>query len=155
MSNPRRTSIELQNRRKSSEKTNSTNNRASVSSSGNTSPIPTVASRSSSQSVVIVQPPSLLSPVRKKLKPGSSIKSDKSDKSAKSIKSNTSITKQKPRLTSSFLKRKREEYAGIILHNTSSNNIYYFQAENFYLFAKVTYVKRNCLGMRYKICNLR
>lgn len=111
MSNPRRTSIELQNRRKSSVRSTSTNNRASVSSSGNTSPIPTVASRYSSQSVVVVQPPSLLSPTRKKSKPGS-VKSDKSDKSAKSNKSNTSITKQKPRLTSSFLKRKREEYAG-------------------------------------------
>lgn len=116
MSNPRRTSIELQNRRKSSVRSTSTNNRASVSSSGNTSPIPTVASRYSSQSVVVVQPPSLLSPTRKKSKPGS-VKSDKSDKSAKSNKSNTSITKQKPRLTSSFLKRKREEYAG-----TSTNN---------------------------------
>lgn len=105
MSNPRRTSIELQNRRKSSV---NSNNRASVSSSGNTSPIPTVASRYSSQSVVVVQPPSLLSPKSKKSKPGS-IKSDKSDKSNKS---NTSITKQKSRLTSSFLKRKREEYAG-------------------------------------------
>ncbi|XP_037051247.1 probable phospholipid-transporting ATPase IA isoform X4 [Bradysia coprophila] len=109
MSNPKRTTIELQNRRKSSIK--STNNRtSSITSSGNTSPIPTVASRSSSQSVVIVQPPSLLSPARKKSKAGS-VKSDKSDKSAKSNRSNSSITKQKSRLTSSILRRKREEYA--------------------------------------------
>lgn len=128
MSNPRRTSIELQNRRKSSVKSN---NRASVTSSGNTSPIPTVASRHSSQSVIVVQPPSLL----KKSKPGS-IKSDKSDKSNKS---NTSITKQKLRLTSSFLKRKREEYAG-----TSSISI--FLLINFYLLSYSEYVRKLCLN---------
>lgn len=114
--------LELQSRRRSSTKS-SQNLRASISSaSPNMSPIRTIASRCSPQTVVVVRPPSFLSPSsgRKMAKTGS----QKSDRSDKSIKSDHSVKsdklkrvasgsgKRRMTLTSSFLRRKRVEYAG-------------------------------------------
>lgn len=115
----RKNNLELLNRRRSSVRSIPANARSSITSSGNTSPIQTIASRSSTQSVVIVRAPSFLSPtsVRKKSKSGSE-KSERSDKSSKSNKSSKSAKSDKSRksrktLTSSFLRRKRAEYAGL------------------------------------------
>ena len=130
----RKNNFELMNRRRSSVKSsNNTNHpRASLTSSGDTSPIPTIASRSSTQSVVLVRAPSFLSPKssRKVSKSESqrsdrSNRSNKSDRSKKSDQSNennsekcNSYTKRPPSkrqktLTSSFLRKKRIEYTGM------------------------------------------
>lgn len=125
----KKNSLELQTRRRSSTRS-SQNLRTSITSiSPNISPIPTIASRSSAQSVVIVQPPSFLTPSggRKMMKKTGSQKSDQSEKSTKSDQSlkssksdkakrasaTTSTAKRRMTLTSSFLRRKRIEYAGI------------------------------------------
>lgn len=113
----RKNNLEMLTRRRSSIRSIPVNARTSITSSGNTSPIQTIASRSSTQSVVVVHAPSFLSPtsVRKKSKSGSE-KSERSDKSSKSNKSAKSAKSDKSRrrrtLTSSFLRRKRIEYAG-------------------------------------------
>lgn len=126
----KKNNLELQTRRRSSTRS-SQNLRASITStsSPNISPIPTIAGRSSAQSVVIVRPPSFLSPSggRKMMKKTGSQKSDQSEKSTKSDQSvkssksdkskrtsaSTSTGKRRMTLTSSFLRRKRIEYAGI------------------------------------------
>lgn len=80
------------------------------------SPIPTISSRRSSQSVVFVRSPSLLSnsqPDRKKSRTGS----DVSDKSGTSKAANIKRRRMSNVLTASFLRRKRDEYAG----NTNSH----------------------------------
>lgn len=119
----RKNNLELLNRRRSSSRSisvTSTNPaRVSVSSSGNTSPINTIAGRTSTQSVIVVRAPSFLTPtnVRKISKSGSekSEHSEKSLKSEKSVKSDKSRQSNKRRgLTTSFLRRKRVEYAGIL-----------------------------------------
>lgn len=121
--NKKRNSMELFSRRRSSIKSPANGNRTSTTSNGNgtenpqpSSPIPTISSRRSSQSVVFVRTPSMLSnsasqppsnSERKKSKTGSDI-SDKSDGNKSTKKRRMSNA-----LTSSFLRRKREEYAGI------------------------------------------
>lgn len=129
----RKNNLELLNRRRSSSKSVSTASsnpaRVSVSSSGNTSPINTIAGRSSTQSVIVVRAPSFLTPtnVRKISKSGSekSEHSDKSLKSEKSVKSDKSRQSNKRRgLTTSFLRRKRVEYAGIFI-------VFFLKAKNF------------------------
>lgn len=132
----KRHSIELFSRRRSSTvRSPPTNNRnrSSISSTsqglspvGNSSdnapgsPIPTISSRRSSQSVVFVRSPSMLSnsqPDRKKSRTGSDI-SDKSETSR--MGTTATVTKRRRMsniLTSSFLRRKREEYAGKCLLN--------------------------------------
>lgn len=118
--------MELFSRRRSSTKSPSSGNQRSSTSStiGGTngidnapsSPIPTISSRRSSQSVVFVRTPSMLSTSasqppynseRKKSKTGSDV-SDKSDASKNTKKRRISNV-----LTSSFLRRKRAEYAGM------------------------------------------
>lgn len=91
---------------------------SSVSStSGYGSPIRTIAGRSSTQSVIVVRPPpSFLSPanVRRQIAKSGSEKSLKSNLSGKSSKSGRPRKSAKipKHLTSSFLRRKRAEYAG-------------------------------------------
>lgn len=120
----RKNNLELLNRRRSSPRSISAASsnlaRISVSSSGNTSPINTIAERSLTQSVIVVRAPSFLTPtnVRKISKSGSekSEHSEKSIKSEKSVKSDRSRQSNKRRgLTTSFLRRKRVEYAGILV----------------------------------------
>lgn len=120
-----RSNIELQNQRRSSSRSAQTIRSSSI---DNQSPIQTVSGRSCTQSAVVVRTPSFLAPSnsRKKSRTGSdkSTRSNKSNKSNKSEKSDQSTQSEQPEiksgqhgkrrmtLTSSFLRRKRIEYAG-------------------------------------------
>lgn len=88
------------------------------------SPIQTIAGRSGTQSVIVVRaPPSFLSPtnIRRQISKSGSEKSERSEKSVKSNLSEKSSksgrlrksAKSRKGLSSSFLRRKRAEYAGI------------------------------------------
>lgn len=127
MNDHRITQLELQTRRRSSSRSTSSAGaaRASITSTGNVSPVQTIASRSSTHSIIVVRaPPTLLgtptSAGKRISRTTSRLSSNSfheaaSDRSEKSEKSECKTGRIRQALTSSFLRRKRVEYAGIDL----------------------------------------
>lgn len=128
MTDHRITQLELQTRRRSSSRSSNSAGgagaRASITSTGNVSPVRTIASRSSTHSIIVVKaPPTLLTSVTpttttssqkriSRLSSGS-LHDSTDHQSEKCDQSSSKTGKMRQALTSSFLRRKRVEYAGI------------------------------------------